>query len=132
MAGSCPADSQLQLRVGGESGARNKPRLRRIELVRTALKFRSTRRRARISRRMVALSRVLLDRGSSLSRGSLSWLSKGIKINSSNSGVASTRSIAGSVGASISIGKILLLLENKYLVCLKFSGGKSMMRQSIL
>jgi hypothetical protein len=64
-----------------------------------ALKSRLTRRSERMPSRMLALVRVLGDLGSSLSSGSRSWLRRGTRINSSSSGVASTRSdgLSGSV-----------------------------------
>jgi hypothetical protein len=52
-------------------------------------------------RRMLAFVRVLVDLGSSLSSGSRSWLRRGTRINSSSSGVASTRHDGLSVGVSM-------------------------------
>lgn len=101
MAGSWPADSQLQLRFRGWSGARKRPRFNWTEEVMMASKVRLTRRRERMLRRILALERVFCDRGSSLSRGSRSWPSRGTRISSSSSGVASTLSDGVSIGMSM-------------------------------
>ena len=66
-----------------------------------ALKSRLTRRSERMLSRMLAFVRVLGDLGSSLSSGSRIWFKRGMRINSSNSGVASTRADGLSVGVSM-------------------------------